>query len=68
MQKLHANAQLTIHQRQALHDEFHQGASLTDLAAKYQVATKTVQKWAHRDTFTDRSAANRHRRTQRPPA
>lgn len=49
-------------------EEFLAGASLKELAARYHVATKTVQKWVHRDTFTDRCAAPHQRRTHRPPA
>lgn len=64
----HPQAVLTRHQRQAIHDEFQAGASLKELAAKYHVATKTVQKWAHREVFTDRSSAPQRRRTRRPPA
>lgn len=57
-----------MHQRLAMREEFLAGASLTELAARYHVATKTVQKWVHRETFTDRSAAPHRRRTHRPPA
>lgn len=65
----HPEAALTVHQRRALHDDYHQrGLSIKDLTAKYQVATKTVQKWIHRDTFTDRSSAPHRRRSHRPPA
>ncbi len=65
--KYHSNAALTVHLRRRLHDEFHQGASLKYLADKYHVSTNTVQKWAHRDEFTDRSSAPRRRRSKRPP-
>ena len=64
----HPEAKLTVHQRRTMHDEFQQGASLKELAATYHVATKTVQKWVHRDTFTDRSSAPKRRRSTRPPA
>jgi uncharacterized protein YjcR len=64
----HPQAKLTIHHRRAMREEFLAGASLKELAVRYHVATKTVQKWVHRDTFTDRSAAPHRRRTQRPPA
>lgn len=65
--KYHSNATLTVHTRRAMHDEFHQGASIKELAARYHVATKTVQRWIHRDVFTDRSSAPRRRRSKRPP-
>ncbi len=64
----HANAKLTIAQRQAMRAEFLQGASITELAARYRVATKTVRRWVHREDPRDRSTAPHHRRTKRPPA
>lgn len=65
--KYHSNATTTVHLRRKIHDEFQQGASIKDIAARYHVSTKTVQKWAHRDVFTDRSSAPRRRRSKRPP-
>jgi len=55
---LHANAKLTLKQRQEirrLHQEEH--VSLTTLATRFQVNRKTAAKWAHRDTAHDRRSA-----------
>jgi hypothetical protein len=61
---LHANAKLTLKQRQEirrLHQEEY--VSLTTLATRFQVNWKTAAKWAHRDTAHDSSSAPRHPRT-----
>jgi transposase len=68
MQKLHANAALTVRQRREMAEQFAHGASLKELAAAYHVGTKTVQRWVHRTEFTDRSSAPTRRRSHRPPA
>jgi hypothetical protein len=55
---LHANAKLTVKQRQEirrLHQEEH--VSLTALATRFQVNRKTATKWAHRDMAQDVSSA-----------
>ncbi len=65
--KYHPNARLTIHQRRALREDFLAGASRAELAAKYHVSPKTVQRWCHRESPQDRSSAPQHRRSKRPP-
>ena len=63
--KYHANAKLTVHQRLAMKEEFEEGMSLTQLAQRYHISTKTVQRWIHRDVPTDRSSAPKRRRSKR---
>ena len=61
---LHANATLTVKQRQEirrLHQE--EGMSLAALARRFQINRKTAKKWAHRDSATDRSSAPIHPHT-----
>lgn len=61
---LHANAKLTLKQRQdirRLHQEEH--VSLTTLASRFRVNRKTADKWAHRDTAYDSSSAPAHPHT-----
>jgi transposase len=62
--KLHAQAALTFKQRRKvkqLHDE--QGASIRSLAEKYQVNPTTIQRWVHRESPLDLSAAPLHHKT-----
>lgn len=61
---LHANAKLTLKQRQEirrLHQEEHM--SIMALATRFHVNRKTADKWAHRDTAYDSSSAPTHPRT-----
>jgi hypothetical protein len=61
--KIHANAALTIRQRQEIRRLFLRGASIRDLAAQFHVNPTTVSRWAHRDDPHDRSCAPRQPRT-----
>jgi hypothetical protein len=61
--KIHANATLTIRQRQDIRRLFLRGASIRDLAAQFHVNPTTVSRWAHRDDPHDRSCAPRQPRT-----
>jgi transposase len=56
--KLHAQAALTIKQRQKvkmLHETH--GLSIRDLAVKFRVNPSTIQRWVHRDSPLDLSSA-----------
>jgi len=62
--KLHAQAALTLKQRQEvkrLHEA--EGMSIRKLAESYQVNPTTIQRWVHRDSPLDRSAAPIHPHT-----
>jgi hypothetical protein len=61
--KIHANATLTIRQRQEIRRLFLCGASIRDLAAQFHVNPTTVRRWAHRDDPHDRSCAPKKPRT-----
>jgi len=65
--KIHANATLTIRQRQELRCLFLGGASIRELAAQFHVNKKTVMRWAHRDDPSDRSCAPHQPRTSITP-
>lgn len=59
--KLHAQAALTLKQRQEVkrvHQE--EGESIRGLAKRYRVNPTTIQRWVHRDSPLDRSAAPIH--------
>lgn len=60
---LHANATLTMKQRQEIR-RLHQDTqtSVTALAAQFHVNWKTAAKWAHRDSPADTSSAPVHPR------
>jgi IS30 family transposase len=53
--KIHANAALTIHQRQEIRRLLLRGASICDLAAQFHVNPTTVSRCTHRDDPYDRS-------------
>jgi hypothetical protein len=61
--KIHANATLTIRQRQEIRRLFLGGASIRALAAPFYVNPTTVRRGAHRDDPHDRSCAPRQPRT-----
>jgi hypothetical protein len=65
--KIHANATLTIRQRQEIRRLFLGGVAMRDLAAQFHVNPTTVMRWAHRDDPHDRSCAPRHPRTTITP-
>lgn len=65
--KIHANATLTIRQRQEIRCLYLGGASIRDLAQEFHVSTKTVMRWAHRDDPHDRPCAPRKPRTTITP-
>jgi len=65
--KIHANAALTIHQRQEIRRLFLRGASIRQLAETFHVNPTTVSRWAHRDDPHDRSCASRQPRTTITP-
>jgi len=67
--KLHAQAALTIKQRQEvrrLHLE--EGISIRKLAERFRVNPTTIQRWVYRESPLDRSSAPLKRRTVITPA
>ncbi|HEX2971821.1 MAG TPA: helix-turn-helix domain-containing protein [Tepidisphaeraceae bacterium] len=62
--KLHANAALTVSQRQEvrrLHEQ--EGLGTRKLARRFHVSTRTIHRWIHRDSPQDRSSVPHHRHT-----
>jgi transposase-like protein len=62
--KIHANAALTIRQRQEIQRLYQQEqCSITALARQFNTSTKTIRKWVRRESTQDRSSAphQRHR-------
>jgi len=62
--KLHSQAALTLKQRQEvkrLYEE--QGSSIRKLAEQFKVNQTTIQRWVHRESPLDKSAAPLHHRT-----
>ena len=61
--RLHANAALTQTQRRLVRELAGQGVSDTELARRFGVHRRTIERWRERDEPTDRSsAAKRHGR------
>ena len=55
--KLHGNAQLTVAQRQLVHDLYHSGqAKKSELARRFNVNRKTIDRWTGRDNPQDRQS------------
>jgi hypothetical protein len=61
--KLHANAALTVKQRQQVRQLHAQGHSIRKLAERFQVNPSTIQRWVKRDCPLDRSTAPHEHRT-----
>ena len=57
---IHANAALTVKQRQELQELPAKGQSLRALAKRFGVDLTTVQRWAGRDSPLDRTTAPLH--------
>lgn len=55
----HANATLTVTQRRLVRELAAQGVSQADLARRFGVHRRTIQRWAARSEPTDRSSAPR---------
>lgn len=55
----HANAALTVTQRTLVHDLAAQGVSQAELARRFGVHRRTIQRWVARSKPTDRSSAPR---------
>lgn len=53
----HTNAALTITQRAAIQHLHRQGVSSSELARRFQVHRRTIQRWVNRSELTDRSSA-----------
>lgn len=63
-QKLHGNAQLTIAQRKLINELYHSGnAKKSELARRFNVNRKTVDRWVNRDGFEDRPSGPKIPRT-----
>ena len=60
---IHANAALTVKQRQELQELHAKGQSLRALAKRFGVDLTTVQRWAGRDSPLDRTTAPLHHAT-----
>jgi hypothetical protein len=54
---LHAQAALTLKQRQEVKGLHEEGASIRALATRFQVNPSTIQRWVHRDSPLDRTTA-----------
>lgn len=56
--KIHSNATLTGNQRKAVQELYATGNhTMETLAVQFRTTRKTISKWAHRDTQSDRSSA-----------
>lgn len=55
--RYHKNAALTARQRAELRQAFRDGASVADLARRFDVSPPTARRWATSDDTTDRSSA-----------
>ena len=66
--QLHANAALTVKQRQEVHRLHEQGISIRKLAERFAVNPSTIQRWVHRDSPLDYSAAPKAHYTVITPA
>lgn len=67
--KLHAQAALTIKQRQQVRRmHLEKGVSIRKLAERFKVNPTTIQRWVHRDAPLDLSSAPLKRRTVITPA
>lgn len=66
--KIHSNASLTGNQRKAVQEHYATGLhTMGALAAQFKTTRKTISKWVHRDTPSDRSSAPKsHRRSITP--
>ena len=53
----HAKAALTVAQRQLVRQLAEQGTAHTELARRFGVHRRTIQRWAQRSEATDRSSA-----------
>lgn len=60
---IHANAALTVKQRQEIQRRHAQGESIRSLAQRFQVSVPTVQRWAQRESPLDRTTAPLHHAT-----
>lgn len=61
--ELHANAGLTVKQRQEVKRLHEQGISIRELAERFRVNSTTIQRWTKRDSPLDRSSAPLKSRT-----
>ena len=67
--KLHAQAALTIKQRQQVRQlHLEEGISIRKLAERFTVNPTTIQRWVHRESPLDRSSTPLKRRTVITPA
>lgn len=58
MMKIHSNASLTGNQRKAVQELYATGQyTIGALAVQFRTTPKTISKWIHRDTQSDRSSA-----------
>jgi len=55
--RYHANAALTLTQRQLVRDLRAQGVSQTELARRFGVTRRTIVRWAGRSEMSDRTTA-----------
>ncbi|MGB3586440.1 MAG: helix-turn-helix domain-containing protein [Tunicatimonas sp.] len=55
--KIHKNAQLTVKQRQLIQQLYHDGqAKKSELARRFNVNRKTIDRWVRRDSPYDRTS------------
>lgn len=63
MKKQHGNAQLTVSQRQLIHKLYHSGqAKKSELARRFNVNRKTINRWVDRDSPNDRPSGPKNPR------
>jgi len=64
----HGNAQLTIAQRKLIHELYHSGkAKKIDLARRFDVNRKTIDRWVNRDSPHDKPSGPKVPRTVTTP-
>lgn len=66
--RIHSNDTLTVKQRKAVQELYATGLyTMAALAEQFKTTVKTISKWVHRDTQSDRSSAPKsHRRSITP--
>ena len=67
--KQHGNAQLTVAQRKLIYQLYHSGqASKSELARRFNVNRKTIDRWVNRDSPYDRPSGPKNPRKVVTPA
>lgn len=68
MSKIHSNAGLSLSQRKLVQDLYREGHKISELARRFGVNRKTIERWVKRDSVADKASGPKNPRSVITPA